>query len=365
VRWSYAEFDPWAEGLKKLLELLLKVFDQLLIALDGDVDDALKALERIGRQRGWFDQRFGIEDFKTWLERRGQVARGARGGLELTRRGEASVRHSAFEHMFAALKRDVEGQHRVAASGAGGERTAETREWEFGDETSRLDPVATLQSAIARAGIDELRIGERDLRVHETEHASSCATVLLIDVSHSMVLYGEDRITPAKHVALALCELVTTRYPKDSLEVCLFGDTAWRVPMDQIPYLTAGPYHTNTRDGLRLARDILRKKRQANRQIVMLTDGKPSALTEPDGEVYKNPFGLDRRIVNKTFEEAEACRRHGIPITTFMLTTDPLLVEFVEDFTRVNHGRAYYSTLGRLGAFVLVDYVRNRRSRVR
>ncbi len=191
------------------------------------------------------------------------------------------------------------------------------------------------------------------------------ATVLLIDVSHSMILYGEDRITPAKQVALALCELITTRFPKDSLDVCLFGDTAWRVSMDEIPYLSAGPYHTNTRDGLRLARDILRKTRQQNRQIVMLTDGKPSALTEPDGEIYKNPFGLDRRVVNKTLEEAEACRRLNIPITTFMLTSDPLLVEFVEEFTRVNHGRAYYSELDRLGSFVLVDYVRNRRGRVR
>ena len=189
--------------------------------------------------------------------------------------------------------------------------------------------------------------------------------MLLLDVSHSMILYGEDRITPAKRVALALCELITTRFPKDSLDVVLFGDTAWRVSMDQIPYLSAGPYHTNTRDGLRLARDILRKKRQANRQIVMLTDGKPSALTEPDGEVYKNPFGLDPRVVNKTLEEAEACRRLSIPITTFMLTSDPLLVEFVEDFTRVNRGRAYYSELDRLGSFVLVDFVRNRRSHVR
>jgi len=147
--------------------------------------------------------------------------------------------------------------------------------------------------------------------------------------------------------------------------VILFGDTAWPVSIAEIPYVSAGPYHTNTRAGLQLARDILRRKRQVNRRIIMLTDGKPSALTEPDGEVYKNPFGLDRRVVNKTLEEAESCRRLGIPITTFMLTTDPTLVEFVDRFTQVNRGRAYYSELDRLGSFVLVDYVKNRKRRVR
>ncbi len=363
--WRYAEHDAWAEGLKKLLELLKNVFDQLVVALDGDVEAAFRALEQLGQRYKWFDERFGIEDFKAWLEQKGTVARGAGGALALTKKGEQGLRATALEPMFTALRRDVEGEHRVAATGSGGERQAESRAWEFGDELDRLDAVATLKNAALRSGLDEIEIAEEDLRIHESEHVSSCATVLLIDVSHSMVLYGEDRITPAKRVALALCELITTRFPKDSLDVVLFGDTAWRVSMDEIPYLSAGPYHTNTRDGLRLARDILRKKRQVNRQIVMLTDGKPSALTEPDGEVYKNPFGLDARIVNKTLEEAEACRRVGIPITTFMLTSDPLLVEFVENFTRVNRGRAYYSELDRLGSFVLVDFVRNRRSHVR
>jgi uncharacterized protein with von Willebrand factor type A (vWA) domain len=180
-----------------------------------------------------------------------------------------------------------------------------------------------------------------------------------------MVLYGEDRITPAKKVALGLTELITTRYPKDDLHVVLFGDTAWEVPLAELPYCGVGPFHTNTRDGLRLARRILRRKRQANRQILMLTDGKPSALTDEDGRIYKNPFGLDERIVNKTLEEAVACRRQGIPITTFMLTEDPTLVEFVERFTALNKGRAYFSRADRLQSFVLVDFMRNRRRRVR
>ncbi len=363
--WRYAGRDAWAEGLKALLELLQRVFDHLLVALDGDVDDAFRALEGIGRRQGWFDERFGIDDFKRWLEQQGKIARGQGGGHALTRKGEAGLRRSALEPMFLGLRNDLEGEHRVLSTGSGGEVLAETRAFEFGDDLSRIDPAATLRSALQRGGLDSIEIGEQDLRVHETEHVSSLATVLLVDVSHSMILYGEDRITPAKQVALALCELITTRYPKDSLDVCLFGDEAWRVPIDELPYVTVGPYHTNTRAGLRLAREILRKKRQVNRQIVMLTDGKPSALTEPDGEVYKNPFGLDRRVVNKTLEEAEACRRHSIPITTFMLTTDPLLVGFVEEFTKVNRGRAYYSELDRLGSFVLVDYVRNRRRKAR
>ena len=212
------------------------------------------------------------------------------------------------------------------------------------------------------AGI-ELR--EEDLEVYETEHLSSCATVLCLDLSHSMILYGEDRITPAKRVALALTELVRTRYPKDYLAVVTFGDDAEEVPLDRLPYVSVGPYHTNTRGALRLARSLLARRKQKNRQILMVTDGKPSALTERDGEVYKNPFGLDRRVVSKTLEEADACRREGIPITTFMLTDDPTLVEFVERFTATNRGRAYYSGLGKLGDFLLVDYLRNRRRTVR
>jgi Ca-activated chloride channel homolog len=180
-----------------------------------------------------------------------------------------------------------------------------------------------------------------------------------------MILYGEDRITPAKRTALALAELIQTRYPKDALHVVLFGDDAWEVPLSDLPYVGVGPFHTNTRAGLQLAQEILRKKRQANRQIFMLTDGKPSALTERGGRIYKNPFGLDRRVVSKTLDEAANCRRRGIPITTFMLTQDPMLVDFVERLTRINRGRAYYSQPDRVGDFVFVDYLRNRRRRVR
>ncbi len=363
--WRYSKFDPSLAGMRELLEQLLSIFNQLLLQTDGDVDQALDLLEQLDRRYRLTQGRLSIADFKKFLEGQRTIARESDGRRVLTRKGERGLRVSAFDTIFSTLERDIEGEHRVDAFGPGNERLPETRPYEFGDPVNAIEPTQSISNAIRRGGMDQIALDESDLAVHETEHASSCATVLMVDVSHSMVLYGEDRITPAKRVALALCELIQTRYPKDSLDVVLFGDTAWQVSIAELPYVTVGPFHTNTKAGLELARGILRRTRKTNRQIIMLTDGKPSALTERGGAIYKNPFGLDRRIVNKTLEEAEACRRHGIPITTFMLTTDPTLVEFVEHFTRINHGRAYYSQLDRLGSFVLVDYVQNRKRRVR
>ncbi len=359
----YSELDPRLARLRQRIRALRELFDQLLLRTDGDVDEALRWLARLGARHGLLDARFGIEDFRRLLERANVVRRDRRGGLGLTRTGEHSLRASALESIFSRLRKDAAGDHSVPAEGVGHERLPETRPSAFGDSTSLLATRETLSNAIRRSGPDDIRIEERDLEVYETEHDSSCATVLMIDVSHSMVLYGEDRITPAKRVALALAELITTRYPKDSLDVVLFGDEAWQVPLEQLPYVSVGPVHTNTRAGLALARELLRRKKQANRQVFMITDGKPSALTEADGRIYKNPFGLDRRVVNKTLEEADACRRSGIPVTSFMLTDDPVLVEFIETFTRTNRGRAYYSRPDRLGSFVFVDYLKNRRRR--
>ena len=223
--------------------------------------------------------------------------------------GERALRQESLDRIFSGLSKDAAGDHRVAAPGVGQERLTETRPWSFGDPTSMIDPTASVANALRR-GIDQsaFQLREEDLEVYETEHLSSCATVLLIDISHSMILYGEDRITPAKRVALALTELIRTRYPKDSLRVVTFGDDAEEVALDEIPDLV-GPFHTNTRAALRMAQDLLRRERRANRQIFMVIDGKPSALTEPDGEIYKNPFGLDRRVVAKTLDEANHCRR--------------------------------------------------------
>ncbi len=363
--YRYAEFDPRLADLKWLLAKLRAIFEHLLLQTDGDVEEALRWLERIGKRHRLLSADFTIDDFKKYLEQEKVVRATPRGDLRLTHKGERGLRTSSLDAIFSNLRRDASGDHRVAAEGVGLERLPETRAYSFGDPVSLIATNETLANAIRRGGVDAITIEEEDLQVYETEHNSSCATVLMIDVSHSMILYGEDRITPAKKVALALTELITTQYPKDALNVVLFGDEAWEVPLDQIPYCGVGPFHTNTRAGLVLAREILRTKKQANRQIFMITDGKPSALTERGGEIYKNPFGLDRRVVNKTLEEADACRRLGIPITTFMLTEDPYLVDFVETFTRTNRGRAYYASPDRLGSFVFVDYIKNRRRRTR
>ncbi len=360
----YFEFDPAFESLKQLISKLRKLFDQLLMRTQGDVNEALRWLAALGEQHGLFEHGFTLEDFKQLLEKERSIARDRRtGNYKLTGKGERGLQRSSLEAIFQGLRSDVAGDHRVAAAGIGPERLPETRPFEFGDPVEGLAVNETLRNALRRGGPGDLSIAQEDLEVYLTDHHSSCATVLLIDVSHSMILYGEDRITPAKQVALAMTELIQTRYPKDSLDVVLFGDEAWRVPTDRLPYLDCGPFHTNTRAGLRMARDLLRTRRQANRQIFMITDGKPSALTERNGDIYKNPFGLDRRIVNKTLEEADGCRRAGIPITSFMLTDDPTLVDFIETLTRTNRGRAYYASADRVGSFVLVDYVRNRRRR--
>jgi len=225
---------------------------------------------------------------------------------------------------------------------------------------SRLDVCLAVGASGVHFRSDDISIAEDDLEVFETEHNSNCATVVMIDISHSMILYGEDRITPAKKVALALTELILTKYPKDSIDVLLFGDEAVEVPIGEIPYVKVGPYHTNTKAGLELAQRILRRRKHNNKQIFMITDGKPSALFE-NGQLYTNSFGLDMKIVNRTLEEADRCRRAGIPITTFMLATDPMLVNFVEQLSKINRGRAFYTSPDRLGEYILADYIRNRR----
>ena len=358
-------YGSWKGGPDpEFLKALLNLFNQLLLQLNGDVDRALDALEEIGRQYGFFDDKFDLEKFKQWLMENDAVKEVAPGEHRLTGKGERAIRQDALTEIFGQLRKSAAGDHRVPQAGTGVDRLPETRPFEFGDATTDLDAIATIGNAIRRNGADDIEIGEEDLEVYETEHLTACATVLLLDVSHSMILYGEDRITPAKKVALALTELITTRYPKDELYVVLFGDDAREVPLHRLPYVGVGPYHTNTKAGLRLAQQLLARRKVANRQIVMITDGKPSAIWE-GGRLYKNPFGLDPKIVNKTLEEATACRRKGIAITTFMVTDDHHLQEFVEKFTQLNRGRAYFADLEHLGSYVLKDFVRNRRKRVR
>ena len=362
MRFDYSQWKgPRPEDLQ-FIKQLMEIYRNLLLQTGGDVDEALRWMEHFGEQYGFFNDTFGIADFKKLLEESGEVERTPQ-GFQVTPKGERRIRQDSLNEIFNALQAGGAGDHRTPVAGKGGERLSETRPYQFGDNLSDMDPLGTIGNAVKRGGVDDLSITEEDLSVFEQEHLSSCATVLMVDVSHSMILYGEDRITPAKKIALALTQLIRTRYPKDSLDVVLFGDDAAQVSSRDLMKIQAGPYHTNTRAGLQLSRRILESRRGVNKQIFMITDGKPSAIRE-HGRLYKNPFGLDPKIVNKTLEEAAQCRRKRITITTFMLAADPPLLDFVRRLTALNHGRIYETDPSDVGAYVFRDFVKNRRKRL-
>jgi Ca-activated chloride channel family protein len=360
MRHRYGYLDP-ALIQAALSELgLRRLFNHLLLQSGGDVEEAMAWMRSL-QERGYIDPSIDLDEFFARLVDQNLLGADGSGNVILTALGERQIRRDALDEIFGGLKKSTAGYHSVASAGEGMERLTETRPYRFGDDPMSLDAIRSTQNALRHSeSIDEILIEEEDLEVFETEHNSSCATVVMIDISHSMVLYGEDRITPAKKVALALTELILTKYPKDSIDVLLFGDDAREVPISEIPYVQVGPFHTNTKAGLELAQTILRRRKHNNKQIFMITDGKPSALHE-NGRLYTNSFGLDMKIVNRTLEEAERCRRSHIPITTFMLASDPMLVNFVDQLSRINRGRAFYASADRLGEYILADYIRNRR----
>lgn len=362
----YSEWTSDEMSRQERLEQLFKLFSYLLTKTSGDVDEALEWMSRLDEQYNILGD-MTMQQFIDELKRAGLIREDDSGdtGFELTPRGTQRIRQDALREIFTSLKKSGgTGQHETPHTGSGVERTGDLREYEFGDQAANIDATSTISNALRRdSDLDQFSLHKEDIRVHETEHTTNVATVLMLDISHSMILYGEDRITPAKQVALALSELIMTRFPKDRLHVLLFGDEAREVNIHELPFVSVGPFHTNTRAGLQLARQLLKRKGGANKQIFMVTDGKPSAMFEPSGRLYKNSFGLDPKIVNKTLDEAVACRREGITITTFMVARDPYLVNFVEELTKANHGRAYYSGLNQLGETVFVDYIRNRRKK--
>jgi len=265
-----------------------------------------------------------------------------------------------LRRLLGSLGRSTFGRHETRHFSTGVEAYQSSKEYEFGD-TLNLDISETLMRAVAREGLGEsLDLDYSDLMVRQNEYESSCATVLLLDTSHSMILYGEDRFTPAKQVALALSHLIRTQYPGDSLRLVLFHDSAEEVPLKQLARVVVGPYHTNTREGLRLARRILMAEKKDMRQIIMITDGKPSAMTMPNGRIYKSAFGLDPMILEETYKEVAICRRSGILINTFMLASDYYLVEFVKKVTEICRGKAYFTTGVNLGQYILMDYLRKK-----
>jgi len=368
MKFIYGSWDNEAERRERLLEDLLNLFRQLLAKSAGDVDQALEWLDYIAQKHDIWDENLNLESFKDMLKQQGEVSEKVPGQLELTPKGAKALRVAALNEIFNGLGKGSPGDHRSNSTGAGVERQPEVRPYEFGDELWSISATDTLNNAVRRSlgeGQDDISVTEQDLAVHETDQNTSCATALCVDCSNSMVLYGEDRMTPARQVALGLVELIKTRYPKDRLHVIAFGDDAFEIPLDKVPFLNWGRWHTNTKAALELSRKLLLRSRSANKQIFLITDGKPTVLDE-GGRRYKNSgYWLDPRIVNRTLEEGAMCRRKSIPITTFMVTDDPPLVEFVEELTKTNRGRAYYTALGKLGQFLLVDYIRNRKRSVR
>jgi Ca-activated chloride channel family protein len=283
--------------------------------------------------------------------------------FNLTQKGMDFLGYRALKGLLSALGKAAAGSHDTPHLATGIEAEAASKPYEFGD-TMNLDIAATLKNAIEREGLKvPLDLDYGDLMVHQAEYRSSCATVLLLDISHSMVLYGEDRFAPAKRVALALSHLIRTQFPGDSLRVVTFGDRAQEIPLSQLAKAQVGPFHTNTAEGIEVARRILTAQKKDMRQIIMITDGKPSAMTMPDGRVYTNSGGLDPLILKRTFQEVAACRKAGILINTFMLANDPYLVQFVQKVSEIARGKAYFTTSLTLGQYIMMDFLRKKRKK--
>lgn len=344
---------------------LLDLFMELLQYTSGDATEALDWLTQLDRKHQLTDNDYGIGDFIEDLKQNGYLQENPQdGAYRITKKSEQTIRQRSLEEIFGKLKKSKRGNHHTFKSGQGDELNPETRPYEFGDMLEAIDYTESLKNSFINHGVEQLRMEQGDIEIHEMDFKTQTSTVLMIDISHSMILYGEDRITPAKKVAMALSELITTRYPKDTLDIVTFGNDAQQIEMKDLPYLQVGPFHTNTVAGLELAMDILRRRKNPNKQIFMITDGKPTCL-KIGNKYYKNSFGIDSKILNRTLNLAGQLRRLKIPVITFMIATDPYLQAFVRNFTEVNNGKAFYSSLDGLGQFVFEDYERNKRKRVR
>ncbi|ALM07125.1 von Willebrand factor A [Sediminicola sp. YIK13] len=357
-------------------EKLFEIFKELITHTSGDVDEALDWLRELDKEYELTDENYTIDDFIEDLKAKGFLREEFKDGggdgsgegdgdLSITAKMERVIRQAALDQIFGKLKRSGSGNHKTGKSGRGDEHTGEFREYRYGDGLEHISMTESLKNAQINHGMDSFSLSEDDLVVEDTQYKAQMSTVLMIDISHSMILYGEDRITPAKKVAMALAELITTRYPKDTLEILVFGNDAWPIPIKDLPYLKVGPYHTNTVAGLQLAMDMLRRKRNTNKQIFMITDGKPSCLRMPDGTYYKNSVGLDDYIVEKCYNMARQARKLHIPITTFMIAKDPYLTQFVRHFSEANNGKAFFTGLKGLGEMIFEDYEQNRRKRLK
>ncbi len=359
----FTKYIPQEQDIKGSFENLLKIFMELLVITSGDVSETLQWMTSLDKQYGITNDEYGMGNFIDDLKDKGYLTEDSeKGSFEITAKSEQSIRKSSLEEIFGKLKKSGRGSHKTNFGGEGDEPSTDRREFEFGDTVEQIAMTESIKNSQINHGLGDFMLTENDLEIYDTEYKTQTSTVLMIDISHSMILYGEDRITPAKKVAMALAELITTKYPKDTLDILVFGNDAWQIEIKDLPYLKVGPYHTNTVAGLELGMDILRRRKNKNKQIFMITDGKPTCLKQGI-KYYKNSFGLDSKILNKTLTLAAQCRRLNIPVTTFMIASDPYLQQFVRKFTEVNNGNAYYSSLKGLGHLIFEDYKRNRRKK--
>jgi uncharacterized protein with von Willebrand factor type A (vWA) domain len=362
-------FKVFEEKSISPFDKLFGIFKELITHTSGDFDEAIEWLRELDKEYELTDENYTIEDFIEDLKAKGyireEIDENGGSGMGITAKTERAIRQTALENIFGNLNKSGSGNHKTKASGQGDEMTGEFRSYHFGDSLEKISLTESLKNAQINHGIGEFELTEDDLVVEDSQFKSQMSTVLMIDISHSMILYGEDRITPAKKVAMALAELITTRYPKDTIDILVFGNDAWSISIKDIPYLKVGPYHTNTVAGLQLAMDILRRKRNTNKQIFMITDGKPSCVREKDGTYYMNSNGLDPYVTEKCYTQAAQARKLHIPITTFMIARDSYLQQFVDKFTEANQGKAFYTGLKGLGEMIFQDYETNRKKRLK
>ncbi|ARN79067.1 hypothetical protein BST97_14310 [Nonlabens spongiae] len=372
-------FEFYDPKEKDPFDKLFDIFKELITHTSGDFDEAINWLRELDKEYKLTTPDYTVDDFIEDLKQRGYIREefdpesgqdgdgsgDQSGRFSITAKTEQLLRKHALEQIFGNMRKSGAGNHKTGKLGEGDAHSGDFRSYRFGDGLDRISMTESLRNAQINHGMGNFNLTEDDLVVEDTRFKAQMSTVLMIDISHSMILYGEDRITPAKKVAMALAELITTRYPKDTLDILVFGNDAWTIQIADLPYLKVGPYHTNTVAGLQLAMDLLRRKRNTNKQIFMITDGKPSCLRLKDGRYYKNSNGLDEYIVEKCYTMAAQARRLHIPITTFMIANDPYLQQFVDEFTEANQGKAFYTGLKGLGEMIFRDYDANRRRRIK
>src|SRR6202047_3060240 len=369
--WSrFAELDGEStmDNLREALRQALEAGD----LFDGDMQQRIQEMADNGELDQLLDKIIERMEQENYISTQGrydpnQQSAGGQAGMaegqvrfEVTDKSLDFLGFKTLRDLLGSLGKSSFGRHDTRHFATGIEASGASKAYEFGDVLN-LDTTATLSTAIAREGIGlPLNLEYDDLQVHQCEYQSSCATVVMLDCSHSMILYGEDRFTPAKRVAMALSPLIRTQYPGDSLSLVLFHDSAEELPVSHLARVKVGPWHTNTREGLRVAQRVLARQRKDMKQIVMITDGKPSALTLPDGRIYKNPYGLDPLVVSETLEEVARCKRSNIMINTFMLAQDIELIRFVHKVSKMCRGKASFTSPDRLGEYLLMDYMRRK-----